>query len=62
MPRIYKVTVNGKESLINANSRNAAARHIAQKMIVAEVASQADLVRLAAAGTKVEDAGAEPKE
>jgi hypothetical protein len=56
MSRIYKVTANGKESLINAGSRNAAARHIAQKMIVAEVASQADLVRLAAAGTKVEDA------
>ena len=62
MPRIYKISANGNEHLVNAGSRNAAARHIAQKMIVSEVASQADLIRLTAAGIKVEEAGAESQE
>lgn len=62
MPRIYKVTANGKEHLVNASSRNAAARHIAQKMIVSEVASQADLVRLAGAGVEVEEISATVEE
>lgn len=58
--RIYKVTIAGKERLVEGHNKASAVNHVARDTITAEVASQADLVRLVASGIKVETVGAEP--
>lgn len=61
--RIYKVHIkhgnHESQHLVRASTKATAIRHAAYKCIEAEVASQDDLVALATAGKKVEDAGAE---
>ena len=63
MNRIYKVVVNhgqqSEEKLVRAVTRSSAIRHVATKCIVAEVASQDDVLRLARAGQDVEDSSSE---
>ncbi len=61
MSRIYKVQVKDSQerSLVRAESKAGALRHIAEKTMEAEVATQDDLVKMVAAGVKVEDAGKE---
>ena len=60
MSRIYKVSrTHGKEQeehLVRADTKSGAIRHIADKCIKVEVATQDDLVTLATAGKKVEEA------
>jgi len=66
MSRIYRVQqAKGKvteEVLVRADTVAGAIRHIAQKTMSAEVATQDDLIRLAGSGAKVEDAKAESAE
>lgn len=55
--RIYVITHDGLEYLVNANSPAAALRHVARRTMGVAVAKQSDLVRLLTAGVKVEIAG-----
>lgn len=60
MSRIYKVSIthgkDTKEKLVRATTKGGAIKHAASRCIEAEVASQDDLIRLASAGEKVEEA------
>lgn len=57
-PKIYTIIIRGEpERLVRAKSRAAALAHVHDEF-GAEVATQEDLVQLAAAGVKVEDAAA----
>ena len=59
--RIYLVICDtGAERLINASSKAAAIHHCVKSAYSADVASQADLVRLMTAGAKVVEAGEVP--
>jgi len=64
MPRIYVVSVkeSQKKQLVRAESKAGALRHVAEKTMGAEVASQDDLVEMIGSGLKVEDAGKEEPE
>jgi len=64
MSRIYIVDRKGTEgkTLVRADTKAGALRHVAEKTMVAEVASQDDLVTLVGAGANVEDAGKEEPE
>jgi hypothetical protein len=55
--RIYVITHEGREYLVDANSPAAALRHVARRTMGVAVAKQSDLVRLLTAGVKVESAG-----
>lgn len=58
--RIYRVTITGApDRLVRSPNVAQAVRHVARSLISADLASQDDLVRLVAAGVKVEDAGTE---
>lgn len=63
--RIYRIELKNnvgaasEEFLVNANNQSQALRSVAQYRYGVELASQADLVRLVASGTKVIEAGAE---
>ncbi len=63
MSRIYKVAIthgkDTKEKLIRALTKAGAIKHAALRCIAAEVATQDDVFKLAAAGEKVEDASAD---
>jgi hypothetical protein len=66
--RIYHVTViqaaadaKPQERLVRAKSAAQALGFVSRKTITCDLASQDELVRLAAAGTAVEDATAEPE-
>lgn len=65
--RIYLTTIKAApgqgadvERLVRAASQAQAAGHITRSLVTAKVAEQDDLVRLASAGVKVEDAGEAP--
>ena len=63
MSRIYAVhkKEDGAEvSLVKADTKAGALRHVAEKTLTADVASQDELVKLVSAGVKVEDAKADP--
>jgi len=58
--RIYAVQANGLFRLVEANTKNAALRHVAQELFTVEVANQKTLVAAMQDGVKVEQASAEP--
>jgi hypothetical protein len=61
--RIYLVTCdNGAERLVNASNKASAIHYCVKAAYSADVASQADLVRLMQAGAKVVEAGDAPAE
>lgn len=61
MSRIYTVTTIGNEAkrLVRANNATQAWRRVAEELITVDLATQDELVELASAGVKVEDATAE---
>ena len=62
MKRIYVITHEGREYLVDAGSPAAAMRHVARRTMGVAVAKQSDLVRLLTAGVKVESAGDEDQQ
>ena len=58
--RIYAVQANGLFRLVEANTKNAALRHVAQELFTVTVANQKTLVAAMQDGVKVEQASAEP--
>lgn len=57
--RIYAVNAGDIFRLVEANSKQAALRHVAKDLITVEVANQKTLVAAMQDGVKVEQAGAE---
>ena len=64
MSRIYVVHTKEtqEKSLVRADTKAGALRHVAEKTMTAEVVSQDDLYDLASKGVKVEDAGKDEPE
>ena len=60
--RIYAVQAGDIFRLVEANTKNAALRHVAKDLITVEVANQKTLVAAMTDGVKVEQAGAEEPE
>lgn len=60
--RIYAVQAGNIFRLVEANTKNAALRHVAKDLINVEVANQKTLVAAMTDGVKVEQAGAEEPE
>jgi len=66
--RIYKVThlkeliSKQQEVLVESESKGGALRHVAEKCLSVELASQFDLIRLTQDGVKVEAAKVAPEE
>lgn len=56
--RIYLVTFNGQERLVESNAPSQAVMHVAAGAITAKAAKPADVARVMAAGGKVEQARA----
>lgn len=54
--RIYVVTANNTNLLVNATSKQQAINHIAKGLMTAKVASQTDLVAHLTAGKKIVEA------
>lgn len=52
--RIYVVTFNGQEHLVEANAPSQAIMHVAAGAITARAAKTTDVARLMAAGVKLE--------
>lgn len=57
--RIYVVTFNGQEHLVEANAPSQAIMHVAAGAITARAAKTTDVARLMAAGGKLEVFGAQ---
>lgn len=55
--RIYVVTFNGQERLVEANTPSQAVMHVAAGAIVASAAKPQDVARVMSAGGKVEHIG-----
>lgn len=60
--RIYAVQAGDIFRLVEANTKNAALRHVAKDLITVEVANQKTLVAAMKDGVQVETAGAEEPE
>lgn len=60
--RIYAVQAGNLFKLVEANTKNAALRHVAKDLITVEVATQRTLVAAMKDGVQVETAGAEEPE
>lgn len=60
--RIYAVQAGNVFKLVEANTKNAALRHVAKDLITVEVATQRTLVAAMKDGVQVETAGAEEPE
>jgi ribosome biogenesis SPOUT family RNA methylase Rps3 len=56
--RIYKVTGNGAEHLVQATSQAQALRHVAGKQYAVDVAKAIDVAQLMSKGIKIELASA----
>lgn len=59
MSRIYVVNNGPDAHLVRANNRSQAIRHVAEKTMKVEVASQESLVTMITAGAKIQDATAD---
>lgn len=55
--RIYVVSFNGQERLVEANVPSQAVMHVAAGLITARSAKPGDVARVMSAGGKVESAG-----
>lgn len=54
--RIYVVTANNTDLLVNATSKQQAINHIAKSLVTAKVASQQDLVQSLTSGKTIIEA------